>query len=385
MKGFRFLSAAVVLLAVAMGVGRFAYTPLLPLMEEGAGISVRMAGLIGSANLAGYLVGAFSASSAVFRTRRLTFAWIAIGVVIVTTALIAVTPVSTWMVIRFVTGVASGFAFVLGSSILLDRAAREKRKDWIAIFYSGVGAGIVLTAIAVPILAARGGWREGWLGLALISTVLCAITMPSLTDSANAEVAQDKQETPHPYPALFGWLALAYAGQGMGYVIPATFLVAMVAGTPAIAKYAALSWIVVGVVAVPSTIIWNRLGIAIGRDVALVLALSIMAIGAIAPVVATNAFGVIVAAATLGGTFLGVVALTTALGRALRPQQSHVAIGQLTAGFGVGQILGPAVAGILISDYESYTPALVVATSVLSLSAVVMACGAILARVRRAV
>jgi predicted MFS family arabinose efflux permease len=370
-------------MAVAMGVGRFAYTPLLPLMEEGAGISHRMAGLIGSANLAGYLVGAFSASNAVFRVRRLTFAWVAIGVVIATTALMAVTPVSSWMVVRFVTGAGSGFAFVLASSILLDRAAREKRPDWIAIFYGGVGAGIVLTAIAVPILGAWGGWREGWLGLALISTVLCAVTLPSLTDSANAETAQIKDATAHPYPALFGWLAAAYGAQGMGYVIPATFLVAMVAGTPAIARYAALSWIVVGVVAIPSTIIWNRLGIAIGRDVALVIALCVMAIGAIAPVVATNAFGVIVAAATLGGTFIGVTALTTALGRTLRPQQSHVAIGQLTAAFGVGQILGPAVAGVLISDYESYTPALVVSTGVLSLSAIVMACGAILARVRR--
>jgi MFS family permease len=107
-----------------------------------------------------------------------------------------------------------------------------------------------------------------------------------------------------------------------------------------------------------------------------------MAIGAIAPVVATNAVGVIIAAATLGGTFLGVVALSTALARAIRPEQSHVAIGQLTAGFGVGQILGPAVAGILITQYESYTPALVVATLVLALSAMVMACGTILARAR---
>ena len=149
-----------------------------------------------------------------------------------------------------------------------------------------------------------------------------------------------------------------------------------------IAGFAAASWIVVGVVAIPSTFIWNRLGITLGRDIALVLALGVMAIGAIAPVVAPNAIGVLLSAATLGGKFVGVTALANALGRALAPERSHIAIGRLTAGFGVGQILGPAVAGILIADFGSYTPALVVASSVLCLAAVVMACGAILVRIR---
>jgi len=371
-------------MAVAMGVGRFAYTPLLPLLEHGAGLSNQMAGLIASSNLAGYLVGAFSASNPYFRTHRLLGARWAIATVIVTTALIAFTPVSTWIVVRFVTGVASGFAFVLASSIVLDRAAHERRPDWIAIFYGGVGAGIALTAIAVPPLGELGGWRAGWLGLALISTLMCAFTMPWLSDSAHAAIPAAGQQPSRLDPRLFGWLFAAYSAQGMGYVIPATFIVAMIASAPSIARFAAASWIVVGVVAIPSTIIWNRLGLAFGRDVSLVVALVVMAIGAIAPVVAPNAFGVIVAAATLGGTFLGVVALTTALGRALQPEHSHIAIGRLTAGFGVGQILGPAVAGVLIGDSGSYTPALVVASSVLFLAAALMACGAILARTRLA-
>ena len=370
------------LLAVAMGVGRFAYTPLLPLMEDGAGLSHQMAGFLASSNLAGYLVGAFWASSSRFRARRLLVAWLAIAVVVITTALIAVSSQPAWIVLRFLTGVASGFAFVLGSSIVLDRVAKERRPDWIAVFYGGVGAGIALTAIAVPLLGAWGGWRAGWLGLGVIAALMCAITMPWLTDSANAEVAQNEPADARPDPRLFGWLFASYTAEGMGYVIPATFIVAMIASTPSIAKYAAASWIVVGIVAIPSTILWNRLGIALGRDVALVLALCVMAIGAIAPIVSTSTLGVIVAATTLGGTFVAVTALANALGRALQPERSHIAIGRLTAGFGAGQILGPAVAGILIGNFGSYTPALVVASVVLCFAAVVMACGAILARTR---
>lgn len=368
-----------VVLAVAMGVGRFAYTPLLPLMLRSAGLSHAMAGIVASSNLAGYLAGAFAASSSVFRAKRVWGVWIAIAVVVITTAIMVLPSETVWLFARFATGVASGFAFVLASSIVLDRAVRERRPDWVAIFYSGVGAGIVLTAIAVPPLGALGGWRTGWLGLAAISAILCALTFPWLSDRDHAVTPHAEDPEGSVNPKLFVWLLLAYGGEGLGYIIPATFMVAMIAATSALAPFAAASWIVVGIVAIPSTMIWNRLGIAMGRDRALALALVVLGVGAIAPILAPNAFGVIVAAATLGGTFLGITALANALGRQLFPHHSHVAIGRLTAAFGIGQIIGPAVAGIVVADTGSYAPALVIAASASCASAVVILAGSLLA------
>jgi MFS family permease len=102
-----------------------------------------------------------------------------------------------------------------------------------------------------------------------------------------------------------------------------------------------------------------------------------MAAGAVAPIFAPNAFGVAIAAASLGGTFIGVTALANALGHELQPQQSQVAIGRLTTVFGIGQIIGPAAAGTLVTARGDYHPALVLAAGVLALSAGVMLAGSL--------
>ena len=363
-----------------MGVGRFAYTPLLPPMQAQAGLSHEMAGLVASANLTGYLIGAFTASSSVFRTRRLIVVWIAIAGVVATTALMAVGMEWVWLLARFLTGIGSGFAFVLCSSLVLDRAVLERRPDWVAIFYAGVGLGIVLTAVASPPLVAWDGWRGGWLGLAAISLLLCAVTMPWLSDRSLANPPGEKREQSHRYGPLFWSLLAAYGGNGMGYIIPATFMVAMIAATPAVAKFASASWVIVGLLAIPSTVIWNRLGISLGKGYALTIALLIMAIGVVSPMIFPGAAGAMLAAITLGATFMGTTALANALGRELQPQRSHVAIGRLTASFGVGQIVGPAVAGMLVSTTGGYAAPLCLAAVVLLCSAIAMLCGSVFSR-----
>src|SRR5262245_64894373 len=53
-------AAGLLALAVAMGIGRFAFTPILPMMQEDAGVSIAMGGWLASANYIGYLLGALS-------------------------------------------------------------------------------------------------------------------------------------------------------------------------------------------------------------------------------------------------------------------------------------------------------------------------------------
>src|SRR5947209_16736662 len=52
------VAGGVLALAAAMGIGRFAYTPILPAMEAAAHLDTAQAGLLAAANYAGYLVGA---------------------------------------------------------------------------------------------------------------------------------------------------------------------------------------------------------------------------------------------------------------------------------------------------------------------------------------
>ena len=362
-------------MAVSQGVGRFAYTPLLPLMQNGAGLSGAMGGFIASANLAGYLIGALGATAPAFRRMRVQTVWIALGCVVVTTALMVIPSNVLWMAVRFVTGVASGLAFVSGSSIVLDRAAREGRRDWVAVLYSGVGLGIAFSAAAVPLLGSRGGWQAGWLGMAAIGAILCVVTLPWLSDDRPHD-AERREKTPERYPSLYWWLLAAYGANGIGYIIPATFMVAMIAATPHLERYAAVSWIVVGILAIPSAVVWNRVGIVLGRDKALAIAFFVLAIAAAAPILAPNVFGVAIEALTLG-TFMGVTVLANALGHQIAPRRSQVAIGRLTMIFGVGQIVGPAVAGMLLGATGSYELPLIVAAAVLCASAAIMLCGSL--------
>jgi predicted MFS family arabinose efflux permease len=344
-------------------------------MQNEAGLSHEMAGFVASSNMAGYLLGALAATAPVFRSRRLATVRGALIIVILTTAVMAVPSPLLWLLARFATGVASGFSLVLGSSIVLDRALRERRPDWIAIFYSGVGLGIVVSAVAIPLFASHRGWQAGWVGIGLISAIVCAITLPWFSDDRVYDGAHRGMQTDGRFPRLFWWLLTAYGGEGMGYIIPATFMVAMVAATPGVAAYATWSWIVVGLVAMPSTVLWNRAGLAIGRAKALAISLAVMGAGVVAPIAAPNVLGVVVAAVTLGGTFMGATALANALGHQLSPRHSQIAIGRLTTSFGVGQIAGPAVAGALVGATGSYTAALVVAGAVLCASAAIMFCG----------
>ena len=359
-----------------MGVGRFAYTPMLPVMQTEAGLSHALAGLLASSNLAGYLAGVLVAMGAAFRTRRLGVVRWGLAAVIATTALMAIPSPSLWIAARFATGVASGFVFVLSSSIVLDRAALEGKHGWVGVFYAGVGAGIVASGLLIPAALRFGDWRAGWLGLALVSAVASIGVLLWFDDWGHPEFAHE-HATIAAERGAFWWLFTAYGGEGLGYIIPATFMVAMIAATPAIASLASANWIVVGLVAIPSSFVWSRIGIAIGRRTALAAALFLQAGGIVAPILVPGAVAVVLSAVTLGGTFMGATALANALGRESYPESSHIAVGRLATIFGFGQIAGPLLATSLTVRTGSYTAATEAAAVIVLISASLMALSAV--------
>src|SRR6476620_10976669 len=98
--------AGLLSLAVAMGIGRFAFTPMLPLMLQAGQVDVAAGGWIAAANYAGYLVGALTGWAG---TR---LAAIALGLTVLLTGAMAIPgPVAWWALLRFLGGVASAWAF----------------------------------------------------------------------------------------------------------------------------------------------------------------------------------------------------------------------------------------------------------------------------------
>jgi MFS family permease len=162
-----------------------------------------------------------------------------------------------------------------------------------------------------------------------------------------------------------------YTAEAFAYVVPATFLVAIVVQTPELSRYAALSWIVVGLTGAFATFPWIRAMARLGKAHALAVALGVQAIGIAAPVISRSPLAVILAAIALGGTFMAITLFAAGLGRDIFPQRTNSAMSRLTVFFSIGQILGPLVATQLALRFNSYDPALLVAAGVAALAAVV--------------
>src|SRR5579864_1503721 len=152
-------------MAAAMGIGRFVYTPILPRMTEDLGMTKSAAGLIASANFAGYLAGAVAAATPVLRGSRRRWLLMGLAVSAATTGAMAfVSSIPAFVVLRFAGGVGSAFVLVFASALVLDRLKAAGRGDLAAVHFAGVGTGIAFSAILVSALAARGaGWRMLWL------------------------------------------------------------------------------------------------------------------------------------------------------------------------------------------------------------------------------
>src|SRR5438067_11051698 len=97
-------------LALAMGIGRFAFTPLLPLMQDDAGLSLADGGYLAAANYVGYLVGALWAARPARAARAVHVSLVAIAMTTAAMGLVHV--MAWWLVLRFAAGVASAWALV---------------------------------------------------------------------------------------------------------------------------------------------------------------------------------------------------------------------------------------------------------------------------------
>jgi predicted MFS family arabinose efflux permease len=334
-----------VALAAAVGIGRFVYTPILPLMVEDLGMTKGAAGLLASANFLGYLAGALLAATPTVPGSRRRWLMIALTVSALTTGAIAfASSTVAFLALRFAGGVASAFVLVFASALVLDRLSAAGRSDLSAVHFAGVGAGIALSAVLVSGLAAWGGdWRSLWLASGLTSVLavgMVAGLIPDQTEPATAVVSRPSRANPR-----LAALVVAYGLFGFGYIITATFLVAIVRGSEQVRPVEPVVWLVVGLTAAPSVALWTWVGEKIGIARAFALACGIEAVGVAASVVWLAPPGVLLAAALLGGTFMGITALGLVGARRLSEGDPRRTLAIMTAAFGLGQIVGPAFAG----------------------------------------
>ena len=330
-------------MAAGIGVGRFVYTPILPPMVEALSLSKAEAGLIASANFVGYLAGALLAAVRLPGSRR---AWLlgALALnVICLAAMAATTSLALFLILRLAAGMASAFCLIFSSALVLERLAVAGRSGLSALHFAGVGIGI---AVSAAVVATLGDWRSMWLAsaaLALVAAIAVAVMLPADTAPSSASARPVRSRL----SAAFLILAAAYFLFGIGYIITATFLIDIVRGSPAIRHLEPYAWVLVGLGAAPSVVLWGALGRRIGILPAFAAACLVEAAGVAASVLWLQTAGIVIAALFLGGTFMGLTALGLIAAREAGDGDPRGRIALMTAAFSLGQIIGPVFAGVV--------------------------------------
>ncbi|MEC5324714.1 YbfB/YjiJ family MFS transporter [Aurantimonas sp. A3-2-R12] len=362
----RLLLGGFLTLAIVMGVGRFYYTPLLPLMQRDYGFGVDVAGLIAAANFAGYLAGSILASFVPRGAPRLAAFRIGVIASILTTLAMGLTDqLGVWLALRTISGLASAFAMISAAGMVAESLARvgsEARLGWV---FGGVGIGIaasgLLVLFAAPVLDSAGLWIAGGLLAALFAPIVF-IEVRDRTLPARTDTPDPRRRVPRPLP--FWPLLINYSCEGLGYSVFATFIVAIVKSRPGLEAMGDWVWTIVGLAGLPSCLIWSRIAERIGFSAALAAAYAAQIVGVLLPAISGSGTAALVAAVLFGGTFMAITVLTMPLGR-------HGLGGRgfaiLTAGFGLGQMLGPLAAGFLVAGEADYNTALIGSAAVLAL------------------
>ncbi|MBB3978918.1 MFS family permease [Rhizobium azooxidifex] len=360
-------------LASLMGFGRFFYTPVLPAMMADLHLDPAQSGLIAAANFAGYLAGAVLAAYgwAAGRERSLALAALAANAVLLAAMGFAGT-IPAFIVIRFLAGLASALGMVFTSAIVLSHglAAGDRRVP--VIYFSGVGAGIALSSLLVLGLASLHpagvpGWRLDWFVAAAFAALAFAAIGPFLPRGGRGGPVRPEPQLVWRRPLVA--LTLSYGLFGIGYVVTATFIVAMAREGGGGHLLEGLTWFLTGLTAALSLFVWKALDRRLGTLGVYRAALVLEALGVAATVVLPAPASVLVGGFLLGATFMVVTAYGLQLGRTMAPESPRRSLAMMTAAFGVGQIIGPLAAGWLAGLSGGYGLPSLLAAAVLAIAA----------------
>lgn len=369
----RLALAALAALALAMGVGRFAFTPLLPMMETDGLLSVSQGGLLASVHFAGYFLGALIAARlTVSPGTVLRVSIVAIALSTLGMGLTDAFPI--WLGLRFLAGVCSAFALVLISNHVLRRLQAEGETQLHGWVFSGVGAGILLTGLAVLMLMARhmssaASWQIiGAASLAVAAFLWFQFQAKFPADSENQQFHASQR-------APLEWVPItAYGALGIGYIIPATYLPVMARDMVDAPLEFGLSWPVFGAAAFISTPLAMYAQKYVSNLQIWIASQFVMATGSLLPAAFPHIAAIVGAGICVGGTFMIItMAGMKEAHRLSAGGDAQRLIAVMTAAFAAGQMIGPALAGWAYAATQSFAAPLLLASAALALTAAALA------------
>ena len=359
---YRVLGAGIASLLLVMGLARFAYTPLLPLMQRQAGLGIAEAGWLAAINYAGYLTGALIAScinDIVLKDRLYRFGMV---LAVLSTAMMGMTtdPV-IWAVSRYLAGLSSAAGMLLGTALILNWLLRHEFRTELGVHFSGVGLGIAASAAAIEMMN-RGqvDWSAQWYVLASIG---CLLLVPALAwlpapDRGVVTRSGKPMRDAPPRPLFLRIFMLSYFCAGAGYVVSATFIVAIIDRLPGMHGDGTYIFLVIGLSAAPGCVLWDLVARRMGELNALILATILQIFGILLPVIGHGLTPALGGAILFGGTFAGSVSLVLTMVGRYYPTRPAKLMGKMTISYGLAQIIAPALTGSLAVRLGGYAAGL---------------------------
>ncbi|MFP3916710.1 YbfB/YjiJ family MFS transporter [Lysinibacillus telephonicus] len=369
------LLGGVLLLVIAMGISRFAFTPILPFMRIDEGLSFEEGGYLASSNYIGYFVGALGAGF-IYRNKK-NFLLLNVFINVASILMMGLThSFWLWLLLRFIAGATGGYIFVLTSSIIMDYLASHLLSRWSGYLFTGIGLGIAISGLIVPIIEQVFAWEGTWIWLGIISTLFFTMTLflwrhITIHDGEKLQKTSDTKI----FKGFMPWLIVAYGLEGLGYIITGTFLVDIIYNIESLRAFASFSWVIAGIAAAPAAPIWMAMISKFSTVKVLSTAYILQVIGILLPVISQTAWSVLLSAFLFGFTFVGIVSLSTAYARELFPKQSGAVVSALTTAYALGQIAGPILASSVEAYFNSFKAPLTFAGSIVTFALVILVFG----------
>ena len=356
-------------LAVAMGVGRFAFTPVLPMMLQDAGLTLAQGGWLASANYLGYLLGAMSAMALRMPAERVIRGGL-VAIAALTLAMALRLPFSAWMLLRLLAGVASAWVLISVSGWSLEVLARHRRPGLGSMVFAGVGAGIAAAGLlCIALLAVHARSWHAWSMLGVLSALATAFVWPVFRARAQATAVNGGARVAGRWDARSLRLVFCYGAYGFGYIIPATFLPVMAKKALHGSALFGWSWPLFGLAAMLSMPVAARLGARFGYRRVWIGCQGVMAVGVLLPAVWSNLAAVVGAALCVGGTFVVITLAGVQEARRVAGSRANALIAAMTAAFALGQVAGPLAVTLTSGGFSA---ALLFAAAVLAASLVLL-------------
>ena len=359
-------------LTIAVGIGRFSYTPILPYMISELNLTTTEAGLIASSNYLGYLLGSLIPIFPQFpKNIRSIFIYSIFISIISLFAMGLTNTFEVFILIRFIHGIFSAFVLILGTSLIVSHVQKKGKIFLGTAHFSGVGLGMALSAIVVSYLGFLNfTWDELWFSIGILAIML-SFQIIKFTPIQKAEVKYNLKSK-NKTSLGFSLITISYGLYGFGYVAFGTFISTMSRLTPGLEKTEPYVWFVVGVTGIPSVFFWNWFGSKIGNDIGLFLANLILGLGVLFSVLINNEFGIFISCILFGLSFVPITSMCLLEGQKRFSGSFIVSTAILTFSFSIGQMIGPYLSGLLTDYYNSFFFSMIISGIVLVFGSLLM-------------